>query len=433
MFPLFFLNRKEIFTNFYPDLTKYPTAVGVTNILIMNEQLLKFIELCLVDGVISDKEREVIFRKANELGVPEDECEIILEGKIYELGFKESNDSGNKIENENISKPNKLFQPIQRKKVKLPDFTDDSWFGKQCKELLGKIKEKTEFIEAEKKKIPELEKEIQTLNDERLEKSKINNKIRLCEEALRTSNVQMYKFSREKKEFMGQLKRILRTHKIQNTLKILPQHCDGSVYFHNKLNEISSDYNQLQFNKIIRFLDYIKVKEIEYNSKYLEVAESYMNVANTRVLDVIIGQLKIIHNYYSLMQILVFDVDRDTVRFNTVYNFIEDEGIFMTKSEKKTLQYLKGISSQLEILNVNLIKGLDLISLQLASLEKAIQVGFNKLQRELNTISINTELAIDSLMDVSSKLDDVNFNLGEVDKSVPTGNFVSAVSLYQLY
>ena len=48
----------------------------------MNKQLIKFIELCLVDGVISDKEREVIFRKSNELGVPKDECEIILEGMI---------------------------------------------------------------------------------------------------------------------------------------------------------------------------------------------------------------------------------------------------------------------------------------------------------------------------------------------------------------
>ncbi len=48
----------------------------------MNEQLIKFIELCLVDGVISDKEREVIFRKSKELGVPDDECEIILEGMV---------------------------------------------------------------------------------------------------------------------------------------------------------------------------------------------------------------------------------------------------------------------------------------------------------------------------------------------------------------
>ena len=48
----------------------------------MNKQLIKFIELCLMDGVITDKEREVIFRKSKELGVPDDECEIILEGMV---------------------------------------------------------------------------------------------------------------------------------------------------------------------------------------------------------------------------------------------------------------------------------------------------------------------------------------------------------------
>jgi len=35
-----------------------------------------------MDGIITDKEREVIFRKSKELGVPDDECEIILEGMV---------------------------------------------------------------------------------------------------------------------------------------------------------------------------------------------------------------------------------------------------------------------------------------------------------------------------------------------------------------
>ena len=48
----------------------------------MNEQLIKFIELCLEDGVISDKEREVIFRKSKELGVPDDECEILIDSLV---------------------------------------------------------------------------------------------------------------------------------------------------------------------------------------------------------------------------------------------------------------------------------------------------------------------------------------------------------------
>ena len=50
----------------------------------MNKELVKFIELCLADGEISEKERKVIFRKAEEFGVPKDECEIILEGLVLQ-------------------------------------------------------------------------------------------------------------------------------------------------------------------------------------------------------------------------------------------------------------------------------------------------------------------------------------------------------------
>jgi hypothetical protein len=35
----------------------------------MNEQIIKVIELSLIDGVVTDKEREVIFRKSKEFGV----------------------------------------------------------------------------------------------------------------------------------------------------------------------------------------------------------------------------------------------------------------------------------------------------------------------------------------------------------------------------
>jgi hypothetical protein len=60
----------------------------------MNEQLVKFIKLCLVDGIITNKEREVIFRKSKELGIPDDECEIILEGmkSKYNLSNKKKSE-----------------------------------------------------------------------------------------------------------------------------------------------------------------------------------------------------------------------------------------------------------------------------------------------------------------------------------------------------
>ena len=56
----------------------------------MNEQLIKVIELCLTDGVITDKEREVIFRKAAEYNVDIDECEIILESMIQQKNMSQT-------------------------------------------------------------------------------------------------------------------------------------------------------------------------------------------------------------------------------------------------------------------------------------------------------------------------------------------------------
>ena len=79
----------------------------------MNPKLIKFIELCLVDGVISDKEREVIFRKSKEFGVPEDECEIILEGMIQKLG---KNSSGNVIAEDELKDPETPIVSLKSKK-----------------------------------------------------------------------------------------------------------------------------------------------------------------------------------------------------------------------------------------------------------------------------------------------------------------------------
>lgn len=49
----------------------------------MDAQLEKLIDLALADGVLTDKERQVLTRKALELGVDQDEFEMILDGKLH--------------------------------------------------------------------------------------------------------------------------------------------------------------------------------------------------------------------------------------------------------------------------------------------------------------------------------------------------------------
>ncbi len=77
----------------------------------MNEQLIKFIELCLTDGVITEKEREVIFRKAAEYNVDIDECEIILESMIQQKNMSQNETiSNNEMVTDIISKRDSLFR-----------------------------------------------------------------------------------------------------------------------------------------------------------------------------------------------------------------------------------------------------------------------------------------------------------------------------------
>lgn len=60
----------------------------------------RLIALCLVDGVISDKEKKVLFKKARELNIDEAELEVVLEARLLEKPIDTSETKG---ENASIS------------------------------------------------------------------------------------------------------------------------------------------------------------------------------------------------------------------------------------------------------------------------------------------------------------------------------------------
>ncbi len=49
----------------------------------MNEQFEKLIDLALADGVLTNKEKEVLYKKAKELNVDQNEFEMVLDAKLY--------------------------------------------------------------------------------------------------------------------------------------------------------------------------------------------------------------------------------------------------------------------------------------------------------------------------------------------------------------
>ena len=49
-----------------------------------NEQIENLINLALVDGQLSEKEKEVLLKKAEEAGIDRAEFEMVLEARLYE-------------------------------------------------------------------------------------------------------------------------------------------------------------------------------------------------------------------------------------------------------------------------------------------------------------------------------------------------------------
>ena len=110
----------------------------------MNEQLIKFIELCLTDGVISDKEHQVILKKSKELGVDKDECEIIIESLT-----QKSENSLTPVEKISSKHPKRNFKPKVVKSIKPAELNKEKEFNNKITEINSLCDE----IEVEKNSI----------------------------------------------------------------------------------------------------------------------------------------------------------------------------------------------------------------------------------------------------------------------------------------
>lgn len=64
-----------------------------------NEQLEKLIEMALMDGELTEKEKQILFKKAESFGVDLDEFEMVLEAKLHQLKTK-----ANETKRENVNK-----------------------------------------------------------------------------------------------------------------------------------------------------------------------------------------------------------------------------------------------------------------------------------------------------------------------------------------
>jgi hypothetical protein len=65
----------------------------------MHPEIEKLIDLALADGQITEKERNVILKKASELGVDSDEIEMTLDGRLHQIQAYQTKPSKEKVGN----------------------------------------------------------------------------------------------------------------------------------------------------------------------------------------------------------------------------------------------------------------------------------------------------------------------------------------------
>jgi hypothetical protein len=188
--------------------------------------------------------------------------------------------------------------------------------------------------------------------------------------------------------------------KCELALRKFPSQAIGSVSFYNQLNEKREFYVDIQFNKIIRFLEHVENKEKIYRDLYINCTENYIKKANQIPINDLLLEKNSIVSCYEILSVLVNEVKGDEVKFNKVFIKLEDSGLFMTLPEQINQQYLREISIKLD----NVIQGLKIL---FESLEET--------NRALREIEGNTG-------EISSNMYDVNYHLWDISWNVSSLN-----------
>lgn len=177
------------------------------------------------------------------------------------------------------------------------------------------------------------------------------------------------KAKKELEENSAMIAKMSLSIKLEKELRTFPSQAIGSVVLYNSLNEKYEKFTTDQFNKIVRFLSHVESLEKNYRELYENCTDKYYTHPNEVPIIELRKEKKAIDLGYTLLTILVNEVQGDLVKFNQVYNKLEDEGLFMTTPEKRTQQYLGEISSKMD----NVINGLKVLFQSLQETNRALR------------------------------------------------------------
>ena len=199
------------------------------------------------------------------------------------------------------------------------------------------------------------------------------------------------------------IRNLKRSILIESTIEKLPSQGIGSIEFYNNLNQKKTLYDNNQFSNIIRFLSHIENTEKNYRRLYLKSHKSYISSPGDPCHNLLLDTLRSLNVCYHLSEVLINEIDRDTVLFSKVYNKLEDQGYFLNDIEKFKIKNLISISNSLLKLNNNI----DNLSNILKEGFESIEVSLKSIDLSVQDVSIETSMVGDSLRDIELKLYDM--------------------------
>lgn len=186
---------------------------------------------------------------------------------------------------------------------------------------------------------------------------------------------------------------------LENEIRTYPVNANGSIVLYNKLNEQYDSFSETHFNKITRFISLIEIEEDNYRKNYLLLIRNYSSPKNVEPYrDSVIKSIKLLNRFYELLDILIAETNGDKVKYNKVFNFLEDQGFFLTRIEKESIELLHQINKNLE----NVFQGI------MSLLESQINT-----QKILKSISLGLEEVNVNLYGIDQNLWSINMNIKE--------------------
>ena len=167
----------------------------------------------------------------------------------------------------------------------------------------------------------------------------------------------------------------------ESFLNKIPIELNFTRVISSKMRFLQNDFNDTQLNKLTRFLSFLEENEEKYNSLYQEGIITYLSNPYSDIFKQISNKYLSILNYYQIFTLMLNNLNNDKIKFNKLYNIIEDEGVFMTRSEVETLNYFKKITNGISELNQNLIsefkklnEGIDNLNVELKNLDGSLHM-----------------------------------------------------------